>query len=262
MSSDQRAFLIFSGYNMRAIVAFCRTLRQMRLPIHIVARAADGPVFRTAYRRQVRAVRSTTALEWSDIERCVREARAATGIAEWVICPTSEFLNVFMLQHLGELAALNCRLPLVPPDLYRQVSSKGLFRAHCEEYGLKVPARYEGPDTAPLPFVAKPLCNVTDDKRSLYPCLIYDEEQRRAFLATENPAEFFYEELVKGQSYYLLFHIARDGAVTRFSQRNLLQQPDGKSILLARSAGLHETPVADRYAGLLKKLGLDRKSVV
>ena len=76
-----------------------------------------------------------------------------------------------------------------------------------------------------------------------------------AFLRSEQTADFYFEEYLTGESYYLLHYLWQDGRVTSFSQQNLLQQAGGKSIVLARPAQLHRQPVAESYVRVLRQLG-------
>ena len=105
-SATTRAFLIFSGSNTRAIVAFCRALASRGLGVYIVARTRQDPILRTRYRRNVVAMRTLDRLDFADVDRCIREARLKTGTQEFVISPASEFLNLFLLENPDFFARL------------------------------------------------------------------------------------------------------------------------------------------------------------
>jgi hypothetical protein len=238
-----RAFLIFGGSNTRAVVAFCRALAARGLDSAIVARTDQDPILKTRYRRQVVATRALDSLDFDDIDRCIGEARRKMGTQEFVISPASEFLNLFLLEHRDFFASRGCIIPLVDLDLYRCVSDKHSFSRICHSRGIAIPREISIGDSPRLPFVAKPLHNVTADKRSLYPHLIFTPEDLARFQRAEDSADYYFEEFVVGPSFYLLYYLSRQGAVTAWSQQNLLQQPGGKSIVLAKSARVHQDPI-------------------
>lgn len=250
-----RAFLIFSGSNMRAVVTFCRVLAARRLGIYIVAGTTDDPILRTRYRRHVVAVRSAWCLDLDDLDRCIAEARSRTGVQEFVISPTSEFLNLFLLENNEFFASRGCIIPLVSHDLYRSVSDKHSFSRICQSAGIAVPRTITMEASPQFPIVAKPRYNVTADRRSLYPYLIFDAEDLVAFRSSENAADFYFEEYVVGPSFYLLCYLSRSGEVIVWSQQNLSQQPDGKSIVVAQTAQVHSDPIAAQFVNLLASLG-------
>lgn len=250
-----RAFLIFSGSNTRAVVAFCRALAARGLEICIVARTADDPILRTRYRRQVAAVRDLDRLDLADLARCIAEARGKTGVQEFVVSPTSEYFNLFLLENRDFFAGLGCTIPLVDLDLYRRVSDKHSMSRICQRQGVAVPSAITLETRPKFPFVAKPRTNVTADKRSLYPHLIFDAAELAAFRSSETMADFYFEEFVAGPSFYLLYYLSRDGQATAWSQQNLAQQPAGKSIVLAKAAQIHREAVSAQFIAILQGLG-------
>jgi predicted ATP-grasp superfamily ATP-dependent carboligase len=254
-SGAAKAFLIFSGSNTRAVVAFCRALAARHLPIVIVARTGEDLILRTRYRRHVAALRTLDRLDFDDLDRCIGEARLKTGAQQFIICPTSEFLDLFLLENRDFFASRGCTLPLVNLDLYRRVSDKHSFSRICQRQGIAIPRAIALETSPKFPFVAKPRYNVTAEKQSLYPHLIFNAEDLAAFQRDQNSDDFYFEEYVAGPSYYLLYYLSRRGEVTAWSQQNLAQQPGGKSIVLARSAQIHRQPIAARFADMLQRLG-------
>lgn len=253
-SGNGRTFLLFSGFNCRAIVAFCRELESCGLGLCIVALNSSDLIFKTKYKKYVVAIRNKQELELDDLERCIQEARSKSHAKKFAICPTSEFLNAFVLRHSGFFEAHDCEIPLVDGSLYELVSNKDSASELCRQQGVKAPRRITRPDQSSFPFVAKPRKNVGIGNRTLYPYLIFTQTDLTQFKEQEDEGDFYFEEFVKGSSFYLLFYLAKDGRVAKFSQQNLLQQPGGKSIVLARGASLHHRPVADRFIELLKSI--------
>jgi predicted ATP-grasp superfamily ATP-dependent carboligase len=253
-SERPQGFLIFSGYNLRAVVALCRSLHRQHRPFRIVACTKDDPIFLTRWSRQVAATRQMRGLDADDLLRCVRECSAAAGFNRWAIAPSSEFFVRWCLAQRELLASAGCTLPLPDADIYRRISDKRPFVDFARERGLEVPRESADADAIGLPCVAKPMANITADGRSLYPWLLRTADDLARFRAATKPGEFFFQEWVDGESIYLLLHLARDGRASRFSQRNLAQQPGGKSIVLAESARFHDSPVAEKWEAALRQL--------
>ena len=250
-----KAFLVFSGSNYRAVVAFCRVLDARGLDIHIVARTQQDLIFRTRYRRNVVAIRALDRLDFADLDRCILEARLKTGVSEFILGPTSEFLNLFLLENSQFFASRGCTIPLVDLNLYRRVSNKHSFSRICQSKDVSIPREVFIEASPHFPFVAKPRYNITTGKRSLYPYLINGMEDLAFFRQSENTADYYFEEFVAGPSYYLLYYLSRDGEVTAWSQQNLVQQPDGKSIVLAQVAQIHHDSVSAKFVEILQDLG-------
>jgi predicted ATP-grasp superfamily ATP-dependent carboligase len=220
----------------------------------IIARTSNDPILRTSYRRFVASIRRVEALDTGDIDVCIRETRSKNDADEFVVCPTSEYFNLYVLENIDFFHRHHCTIPLVNLDLYRAVSDKHSFSGICQEQGISVPKRLTLENQVGFPLVAKPYVNVTSDKKSLYPHIIRCSRDLSCFLEKEDSSNFYYEEFVSGRSYYLLYYIPQSGEHTAFSQQNLLQQPGGKSILLATAARVHEHPLAGKFVEILTKL--------
>lgn len=250
-----QAFLIFSGFNSRAIVAVCRALEQDHRRFHIVACTASDPIFSTAWRKFVIATRNSTALDWEDVVRCIRKASIDAQITRWSIAPSSEFLVRWCLDRRRELGGLGCNLPLPDRATYLLVSDKRSFTDFCRNRGLPVPEEADSMEKIGLPCVAKPIVNLTSAGISLYPWLLRTPEDVAKFQASTSPKDYFFQKWIEGESLYLLFHLSRSGKSVRFSQRNLAQQPGGKSIVLAEAATFHQNAHADAWEDALRASG-------
>ncbi|MBI5767163.1 MAG: hypothetical protein HZA93_05160 [Verrucomicrobia bacterium] len=255
MTAPSRVFLVPSGYNFRAVLAFCRALRLARLPIAIVACTRDDPIFRTRYARNVVYLRPGHKLDVVQFAAATALARSHTGAARCVLAPASEYLVRWALQHRTALESAGCDLPLPDAATYFRVTEKASLTSFCRGFGLPVPAEIPEASPATLPCVAKPRWNVAPDGRSLYPWLLRTPADLARFAAEARPQDFFFQEWVEGRSFYLLFHLPAHGAATRYSQENLAQQPGGKSMVLARAADLHRTPEAGRWEAMLRATG-------
>jgi hypothetical protein len=235
-------FLLFSGHNERAVVALCRYFARARLDWVIVAAGRDDAILATAYRERVRFVRADRRVD-------AELLRALGGLAgtPLVYCPTTEFINDVLLAQREALAGsgLVCGLP--PASVYRRLTSKLDSQALFDGLpGVSLPRRFHGWPTAPCVF--KPRRNV-EDGRVLYPLLCPTDAALQQALARPGIGRYFAQAFVPGQSYYLCAYLARDGRRASMWQENLMQQPDGKSIVLARSVsnpGLDEAALFER----------------
>ncbi len=248
------AFLVFGGTNLRAIIAFCRELERLGRSFSIITRGVEDALQKTCFKSHIHAVRRKDQLDWTDISRAITQAQHQSGKHSFCICPSSEALNRFLLDHRTELAKLGCTLPLVNAETYHRISDKYSFQSICQSKGQPVPRMYLSVNALEFPCVAKPYRNLVDG-RILYPVILRGDTDLQAFHHQCDAGEYFYQAYVAGPSHYLLFYVRRDGSDVRFSQENLLQQAGGKSIVMARSANLHQAPIAESYKSIL--IGLE-----
>jgi len=253
-----KAFLIFSGYNQRAVIAFCREAKRLQIPFFIVAKSMDDTIFLSSYKENVLSVRQEKALLIKDVDACFLEVKTKSTYRDFVILPSSEFLNRFFLENRAYYQNQSFSIPLVEESLYSILSDKYSFGLLCQKYHLEIPPEIVVSDSVGFPFVAKP--KEYFSKGSLQtpsPYLIYAESDWLEFLELENPEDFYFQKFVSGQSIYLLFFLSKQGRSVFYSQENLVQQSKGKSILLARSSTTHLETIASDYSEMLLKEGFE-----
>lgn len=242
-----KSFVIFSGGNDRAVLAFLRALSICGHRAYIIARTRADRVLRTRFARDVVFVRDTPDLSIDIFLHCIERVRLATHDESLVILPSSEYLNNFLLQHKSQIEQTGCSIPLVDAPTYNLLTEKRSSTTFFAAGGLEVPKEFDCLDERKLPLVAKPLRNLDAKGMSLYPILLHTKEDLQAFAAGNVAEDFFFQEYVQGESRYLFVYISHDSLqVLTWSQRNLLQQPCGKSMLFAAPDNLHEEPVAQR----------------
>ena len=248
------AILIFSGYNQRANLAFCRTAEKYNIPFIIIANGHRDTIFHTQYQKKVKAIRPASVLNISHIGDIIKKLNNELNIKRLTILPNTEFLNRFILKYRRELAEINCVVPLVPQDLYKGISDKYDFGRMSQEFGLAVPQEVGEID---IPFVAKPIKNFSDSGRALKPYLILNEKDYETWRGEETPFDFYFQKYISGQSYYLLYYLFKNGEKNpiRFSQKNLIQQHSGKSIVAAISSQLHLNDICKKFEDLLISTG-------
>jgi len=255
-AAGEKSFLVFSGGNDRAVFGFLRALRLCGASAHVVARTEDDRILRSSFRGDVKWVRPTHELSLEIFAEGVRRVRADAGDAAFVVLPSTEYFNTFLLRHRREIEGMGCGIPLVQASLYARLTEKRSAAEFFSTAGLAVPREVRPSAAMEHPVVAKPFRNVSTKGESLYPHLLDNRAEFEAFLAAHDAGDYFFQEYVRGQSLYLLFHLSRaDGQDFTWSQRNLLQQPDGKSMLLAEPADFHHTEIAARIIRALRDAG-------
>lgn len=257
---SKRAVLIFSGYNERGVIAFCRFCRARGIPFAIVAAHPEDKVFLSEYRRDVVSTRESQSLTLRDIERyrpLVSQRLLGTSSGEIVILPSTEFLNRFMLSKRKALETMGYIIPLCSEETYEKISDKHSFMCLCKDHGILVPQELCPDENLRPPFVVKPKKYFTqrEKKVNIKPILVQDEKafnEAQYYLRSE---DVFIQEFVKGRSVYFLFYIGKDECFRIYSQENFIQQNNGRSIIAARSSNLHELPYAKCFTRLFQNLG-------
>lgn len=244
----ERRFLLFSGHNDRAVVALCRFFEQAALPFVIVAAGQTDAIHRTKWAEQVvfNRLDARVTVEW------LRQLAGSLG-GELVYCPTTEFINHFVLTHREALAGSGLQIGLPDRAIYEALTGKhrsqALMTSLCGD--LQLPATQ--PDGQwHAPCVLKPRENVSAG-RVLYPVLCPEDADLQQALSVLDRGSYFAQDFIKGQSHYLCAYLARDGEFASFWQLNLMQQGGGKSIVLAKPCGNPGLDEVGLFSGLHKK---------
>lgn len=239
-------FLLFSGHNDRAVVTLCRYFRERALPYALVAAGRDDAIHRTDHAGQVLFNRLDRVIDLPFLQ-------GLAGGEPTVYVPTTEFINHFVLAHRSELQAAGWLIGLPAAAVYAQLTGKLASQAVVQGLtGLRPPAA-QALEQARPPCVLKPRENL-QAARVLYPQLCLTPEALTQALAGIEPAQWFAQDYIDGQSHYLCGYLACDGQRAWYWQDNLLQQPGGKSILLART-GANPGLDADALFDGLARLG-------
>jgi len=249
----KKAFVIFSGYNQRGIIAFLRVLKTNNIDSFIVASGSLDSIFKTAYANKVIFTRENLELDKKYIDKAIVHIKSNASKYELYLAPSTEAINRFFLAHRDHYEKLGLNIPLVEKNLYQLVSDKRSFGELCRENNILIPNDIINPHTHSLPFVAKPA--QYSSIKGLSPILVFNENDRRALLDSPDLSEYFFQEFIHGRSLYLLLHVSRKGEVHSFSQENLIQQPHGKSILAAVASEFHLSRESENYITMLKSIG-------
>lgn len=248
---EKKSFLVFSGGNDRAVLGFLRALRSCGEHASIVARTNQDRILWTSFRQDVKWIRKSHELSLQVFAECVRAVREHVGSHTLVVLPSTEYFNTFLLKYRAAIESMGCEIPLVESELYNLLTGKLSSADQFLAAGFSIPRELDNSFSGTQPLVAKPRHNVSREDRSLYPHLLMTHGDLETFHEKNDPADYFFQEYVVGESLYLLFYIARDGRRFTWSQRNLMQQPDGKSMLLAEPAEFHLSATANRLIKFL-----------
>jgi len=250
----KKIVIIFSGYNPRAVFSFIRTLEKNKLPYVIVANTENDSIFYTVYKKNVKYVRKTKFLSESVVRNIIKSIKKQVPANEYIIAPSTEYINRYILDNPSLFKELNCAIPLVNKNLYEKISDKFSFSQMCASFGIAIPKKYKNLAEISPPFVAKPIKYQSNSGKILKPQLILNNNNKILFQEKYESNEYYYEEYINGQSYYLLYYFYKNKQFVKFSQKNLIQQPNGESIVAATSSNFHLKKESSKYEVLLNKI--------
>jgi len=255
MRMNRNCILVFSGYNQRAITAFCRFAVSSEVAFSIVARDSDDPIFLTEYASSVIETRGESKLMLDRIKLLCSRACEIHNCFACVLLPSSEFLNRFFLENRESLEASGAVIPLCSKKIYETLSDKYSFGGLCAENQIAIPETLPFPDEFEYPFVAKPRAYSSPSSSILNPVIIEDKISYECFQCSTEKDDYYYQQYIHGDSFYLLYFFGKDGSYSCYSQQNLIQQWNGRSVIAALSSSIHESPIGGQYAVLLKNIG-------
>jgi len=236
--------IMFVGANDRAIITCLRSLCARDIPVILLAPLSDrfNPFQFTKYRsliaRQFRFPSpddSTSFLGHLDYflarHRNVR------------LFPTGEKIIRLLHRDLTMLSRHGAILCTATPDSYALVSDKLSFAQLCPQFGIKVPTVFAAkPGYDDLPFVLKPKahCKQAGDKPN-HPILVLDSKQYEACEPWLQDDNYFAQSYLEGESFYYCAAYSDGNRKAAFTQRNICQQPGGKSIVKAAPGDLPDS---------------------
>lgn len=258
MNNEKKTLLlILTGYNPRAVIAFLRTLEKNNISNYaLIASSDDDLIFKSDYKKKVMYIRKSTHLDINEICYLVKQICIRTNMNKVFIIPSTEALNRFILKNRIILEQCGCVIPLVDEELYIRISDKENFCKLCREYSLLIPGEVLLKDYYTEPFVAKPRRYVSVKGEVLAPVLVKDEKDFGHFMDKYDMDDFIFQEYINGESYYLMYYFSSDNNVFCLSQKNLIQQLEGKSIIAACYSGMHlEESITDQYIEMFRSIG-------
>ncbi|WP_168928978.1 ATP-grasp domain-containing protein [Paenibacillus dokdonensis] len=254
MESNKKAFIIISGFNPRAVIALCRVFTEYSLPFYIIALSPEDPITFSSYQLNIKWIRSDQKLNLDELLKAIGYIKESLDLDEVIVVPSSEGLNRFLLSYRQLFRNNDIIVPLVTSELYELISDKYSFGELCKSRGLAVPHEYTMNEIHRFPVVAKPR-QYSNSGLALSPVIIYSNTELARFREMYRTEDFYFQEYVDGESYYLLFSFDKEGNSVSFSQKNLIQQGNGKSVVLAESSNIHLEKIGFEYNKLFTDLG-------
>ena len=241
--------VLFTGYNDRANIAILRAASERSVSCSIVALTTKDVIFETSYNQDVFYVRSSSKLEIKIFKDIYDKFKLRNPDSYPALLTTSEFLNYFIYLNKDALELIGWFFLLPPKAAYDKISNKASSVKWMRGLQVaEVPAEYQYRDVE-IPCIAKPRLNIMGG-RSLYPRFLKSREQLREYQFSHD--DYFFQEVIKGQSFYFCGFLAPDGSWASYWQENLLQQAGGKSVVLARSCDNPGIEVGQLIGGLIE----------
>lgn len=249
-------YVIFTGANERAVVAVCRYFQRNDIACSLVARPGMDTIRKTRFVRWIDAARRLDHLDLEDMLGVLLQLRELHPHQRLVFLPTTESIIRLVLENREAFESTGLEVPLVDKALYETISDKSTFLALMESFGVPLPPQIKQVGPTDLPVVAKPLHEVSRRTgRKLYPELIFTAETLEAFLVDDVAEDYFFQKYLNGRSYYFLAFFPRNGEPVVRYQENLLQQPNGKSMLAARLCGCPDLDIESRLLRGFQSVG-------
>lgn len=250
----EKAILIFSGYNDRAVLSFCRFAEVNKLDYYLVSKNSQDLIYKSIYSKKVILQRENQNLNLDLVQKACSLIRNTSEKKEIIILPSSEFLNRFFLKNRDKLIQLHVDIALCDKKIYEDISDKYSFVKICQLFNLKVPKEQEI-NQIRFPVVIKPKTYFSSDGNIYKPSILNSKIDLEEYLKNKDLNDFFFQEYIKGKSIYYLYYVKKNGEYKVFGQKNLMQQPNGGSIVLAESICLDKDFTSKVYG----KLFLDLK---
>lgn len=247
-----KVIVIFSGYNDRAVISFIRTLEKKKIRYAVIARDNSDLIFKTKYKDNVLITRSSPSLEINFVEDALNFVKKKFNANEVLLAPSTETLIRFFLKYQAELNKINAIMPVVSQSLYELISNKKSFSDLCLQYDINVPKEFADYNSTIPPFVAKPKEYESNGNKIYNPVLIFNKKQKDDFAKCHDITAFYYQEYIEGKSKYLLYYFDQNGIAYKFSQENIMQQGEGKSMLAAKTSDYHLNEISVKFEHLFK----------
>lgn len=253
---DNIRFVIFSGANERAIIAVCRHFQLNKRKVSIIGIPHGDKLHLTSFRKLIDVYRKNNQLDEVDLLDSIVELSARYPHDKLVFLPTSESINRIILNKRKDFNSAGLNIYLVSKNVYESVSDKEKFLELANNFSILVPPLLEKIQTEDLPIVAKPRAEFSlKTGKKIYPELIFTQQQLDTFLLSQSAEDYFYQKYLDGKSYYYLLHFPEHDAPFIIYQQNLLQQENGKSIIMAERCDCPDEDFEKKIVNALRFIG-------
>lgn len=219
--------------NSRAAIAELRSLFQMEnLEIHI---AVNNKVF-TDKIRYSKYIKQNKYYSYGDAVNIIYFLKKlVNNIGPFILLPNGETVLRSIVKSKAELIKYGIKISLPHEDTYLLFSDKYTFANTCHNFGINTPRKIDiNLKQFNQKFVVKPKFLSEEANILNIPLLIENEESFRKFKNLGiDLNQHFIQKLIEGPSYYYCAVYELGNKKAWFVQKNLHQQPNGKSILKA-----------------------------
>jgi hypothetical protein len=251
---NKRVTLIFSGYNYRAAIAFCRFATEKNIPFYVITSGKNDLINKSDYVNNIIIERTKNELTIDDLLYYSSIIRKMKDFNKIVILPSTEYLNRFLLENRKTLNDNHIEFGLCEKQVYERISDKESFGELCKAKSINVPTEFlKGKSNYPI--VIKPKTYINKNKEIYTPEIIHNEKELNLYFKNKNEQDFYIQEYIGGNSIYLLYYIFSDGRYSVYSQENYIQQFNGGSMILAQSSEYHTNKIASKFANLFANVG-------
>lgn len=240
---NSKKYLIFSGHNDRAVITLCRFMSRQNIDFQIVARDASDPIFNSPWGKNVSLIRSDRSVDLNLFKKIKNSSQDTL-----IYCPTTEFINDFSMKNRNELNRMGFDIPLPEYGIYSKLSNKKSSSEYIQQLCDLIPPQDIPWGSRELPCVFKPKSNISSGAVA-YPKICFTDQDLEDSYLDLDPQQWFIQKYITGQSYYLCSYLSQCGEYASFWQENLVQQANGKSIVLARSSnnpGVNENKLFEK----------------
>jgi predicted ATP-grasp superfamily ATP-dependent carboligase len=251
---NKRVTLIFSGYNYRAVIAFCRFATERNVPFYIISSGKNDLINKSDYIKNIITERTKNELTFDDLLYFSSIILEKKDFNKIVILPSTEYINRFLLENREALNDNNIEFGLCEKQVYEMISDKKSFSELCKENSINVPNEFLN-GQSDYPIVIKPKTYISKNKEIFSPEIIHNEKDLNLYFNDKNEQDFYIQEYIGGNSIYLLYYIFSDSSYSVYSQENYIQQFNGGSMILAQSSEYHTNKIASKFANLFADVG-------
>lgn len=253
IKSQNRELLVWWTTNTRAASVIVARALDLEIPVNLVADPSSALPSEDILSRCKVLYREKSPIDLGEFENTILQIRLDRSEIEFVLAPTSEYLN----DHLSDqswarkLSEMGLIFPVVADIEYRTLSSK----RYQTEYFRNNPVFPTPKELSDLTdsqiFVLKPRSNVHGNQ-TLTPIIVDGKCDFSPFVFSQ---EYFMQEFVDPPSIYWCGYRNSAGEVTAYLQQNLVQCIGGKSMALAvRLDPSHFTAVISECERFLSEL--------
>lgn len=250
---ENKCVIIFTGYNNRATYSFIKTLDSNFIDYILIARDSEDSVLNSKFKDKVSIIRKNLNLNEDELESIFENINKKHTFSSYLIAPNTEYLIRNLLKHVETLQKWNVELPVVSLEIYQKISDKYYFGMLCKENDISVPNEIDLEKKIKFPIIAKPKSYLNGMER---PVFINNRLELNEFKLRLDFKKYYFQEVIEGESYYLLYYIYKNSdEINKFSQKNLLQESDGGSIIAAQVSNIHNHKISYQFEKLLLKIG-------